>query len=128
MNEIAKREAIAGDGWNDTAAEAEARLIRGALLKFSARTWCIGKEAIEVKEGRRLIAVATFAAWVKWQESKPAEYRLRQPGIRMPDRDELGDNNRDEWEAGPDGEPRDPWQNTRFVHLIDEQTAEAFTF
>ena len=23
---------------------------------------------------------------------------------------------------------RDPWQSTRFVHLIDPQTAEAFTF
>ena len=46
----------------------------------------------------------------------------------MPERGELGDNDRAEWEAGPDGKPRDPWQNTRFVHLIDPQTAEAFTF
>ncbi len=91
--------------------------------------WSIGKEkTVEVKEGRRLIAVATAAAWVKWQESKPVEYRLREPGVRMPEREELGDNDRDEWEAGPDGEPRDPWQSTRFVHLIDPQTAEAFTF
>ena len=34
-----------------------------------------------------------------------------------------------QWELGPDGkEVRDPWQSTRFVHLIDPQTAEAFTF
>ena len=46
----------------------------------------------------------------------------------MPERGELGDNDPAGWEAGPDGQPRDPWQNTRFVHLIDPQTAEAFTF
>ena len=132
MSEIAKREStpIPTDGWDDTAAEAEARLIRGSLLKFADWKWSIGKEkeAVEVKEGRRLIAVATAAAWVKWQGGKPVEYRLREPGVPMPERGELGDNDRAGWEAGPDGKPRDPWQNTRFVHLIDPQTAEAFTF
>ena len=73
-----------GDGWDDTAAEAEARLIRGSLLKFADWKWSIGKEAIEVKEGRRLVAVATAAAWVKWQENKPVEYRLRESGGPSP--------------------------------------------
>jgi hypothetical protein len=31
-------------------------------------------------------------------------------------------------ERGPDGRPRDPWQNTRFCYLIDPITQEAFTF
>ena len=37
MIEMAKRKStpIVGDGWNDTAAEAESRIIRGSLLKFS---------------------------------------------------------------------------------------------
>jgi hypothetical protein len=130
MNELAKSTTAPADGWDDTAAEAEARLIRGTLLKFSDWKWSSGKEkeAVEVKDGRRLIAVATAAAWVKWQGGKPAEYRLREPGVRMPERGELGDNDQAGWEAGPDGALRDPWQNTRFVHLIDPQTAEAFTF
>jgi hypothetical protein len=132
MNEIAKRESTTAfaDGWDDTAAEAEARLIRGSLLKFSDWKWSIGKEkeAVEVKDGRRLIAVATAAAWVRWQEGKPVEYRLREPGVSLLERGDLGDNDRASWEAGPDGQPRDPWQNTRFMHMIDPQTAEAFTF
>jgi hypothetical protein len=130
MIELAKRAPIPTDGWDDTAAEAEARVIRGSLLKFSDWKWLVGKEkeAVEVKEGRRLIAVATAAAWVKWQDGKPLEYRLRELGVAMPERGELGDNDRAGWELGPDREPRDPWQNTRFVHLIDPQTAEAFTF
>jgi hypothetical protein len=132
MSEIAKRESTPSpaDGWEDTAAEAEARLIRGSLLKFSDWKWSVGKEneAVELKEGRRLVAVATAAAWVKWQGGKPAEYRLRESGVPMPDREELGDTDPAGWEAGPDGKPRDPWQSTRFVHMIDPQTAEAFTF
>ncbi len=132
MTEIAKRSSTSApaDGWDDTAAEAEARLIRGTLLKFADWKWSSGKEkeAVEVKDGRRLIAVATAAAWVRWKGGKPDEYRLREPGVPMPERGELGDNDPAGWEAGPDGQPRDAWQNTRFVHLIDPQTAEAFTF
>ena len=65
---------------------------------------------------------------MKWQGGKPVEYRVREPGVPMPERAELGDNDPAKWEVGPDGQPRDPWQNTRFVHLIDPQTAEEFTF
>jgi hypothetical protein len=132
MSEVAKRESTAAptDGWDDTAAEAEERLLRGSLLKFADWKWSIGKEkeAVEVKEGRRLVAVGTAVAWVKWQGGKPVEYRLREPGKRMPERGELGDNDPAGWEAGPDGAPRDPWQKTYFVYMIDPQTAEAFTF
>src|SRR5262249_25212120 len=63
-----------------------------------------------------------------WEDSKPLRYIMREPGRRLPDRDELGDTDQDEWEDGPGGDPKDPWQNTRFVYLVDPQTAEAFTF
>lgn len=130
MTELAKRESapILNDGWDDTAAEAESRIIRGSLLKFSEGRWYIGKENAAVKEGRQLLAVATAAAWVKWQGGKPVEYRLREAGVPMPEREELGDCDRASWETGSDGQPRDPFQSTRFVHLIDPQSAEAFTF
>ena len=66
------------------------------------------------------------------KDGKPAEYKMRVPGKAMPEREELGDNNPAQWEAGPSGEPKDPWQNTRFllfarpgngrgVHILDEQ-------
>jgi hypothetical protein len=68
------------------------------------------------------------AAWVKWAAGKPSEYRMRRPGKALPEREELGDLDQANWEAGPDGNARDPWQNTRFVYLVDPVTAEAFTF
>jgi hypothetical protein len=130
MSEMAKRDSVQNltDGWDETAAEAESRVIRGSLLKFSEGRWSIGKENEAVKERRQLFAVATAAAWVRWQAGKPVEYRLRETGVPMPVREELGDCDRTSWENGPDGQPRDPWQSTRFVQLIDPLTAESFTF
>ena len=130
MSDVAKREkaTILTDGWDDTAAEAESRVIRGSLLKCSEGRWFIGTENEAVKEGRQLVAGGTSAAWVRWQGGKPVEYRVREPGVPLPEREELGDCDRASWENGSDGQPRDPWQSTRFVHLIDPQTAEAFTF
>jgi hypothetical protein len=116
------------DGWGDAAAEASERVIRGTLLKFSDWKWSKGKEGTEVEEGATLVALDTAAAWVKWSEGKPVEYRLRQPGRKLPEREELGNLDKGDWEAGPDGQPKDPWQNTRFVYLVDPVSAEAFTF
>jgi hypothetical protein len=120
--------AVNDDGWSDAAAESTERVIKGTLLKFADWNWSKGKEGIEVEDGTRLLALDTTAAWVKWSAGKPVEYKVRHPGHRLPEREELGDLDKKNWEAGPGGEPRDPWQNTRFVYLIDPVSAEAFTF
>ena len=116
------------DGWNDAAQEASERTIRGTLLKFADWRWTAGKEATPVEDGTKLVALATTAMWVRWDGGKPVEYRVREPGRRMPERDELGHDDESLWELSPSGEPKDPWQNTRFVYLVDPHTAEAFTF
>jgi hypothetical protein len=97
-------------------------------LKFADWKWTAGKEGTPVEEGRQLVAIGTAAAWVRWEGGKPAEYRIRQTGHQLPDREELGDLDEAQWETGPDSFPRDPWQSTRFVYLVDPGTAEAFTF
>jgi hypothetical protein len=116
------------DGWGDAAAEANERVIKGTLLKFSDWNWSKGKEGTAVENGTTLVALDSAAGWVRWQDGKPTEYRMREPKRRLPDREELGDSDEADWEAGPDGKPKDPWQNTRFVYLVDPVTAEAFTF
>jgi hypothetical protein len=117
------------DGWDDAAAENAERVIKGTLLRFNDWRWTKGKEGTEVEEGAALVALGTAAAWVKWRDGKPIEYLMRQPGKKLPDRDELSDpEGCGTWEIGPDGEPKDPWQNTRFVYLVDPVSAEAYTF
>jgi hypothetical protein len=118
----------AGDGWDDAAAEGETRMVRGSLLKFSDWRWTVGKEATAIDSGKRLLAVATSAAWIRWQDGKPVEYRIRRPGERLPEREELGFDDETEWDTGPSGEPKDPWANTRLLFLTDPATAEAYTF
>lgn len=116
------------DGWDDAAAESAERVIKGTFMKFADWRWSSGKEGNPVEEDTRLVALGTAAAWVKWADGKPAEYRLRQPGQPLPEREQLGDQDEADWPAGPDGKPRDPWQSTRFVYLVNPATAEAFTF
>jgi hypothetical protein len=116
------------DGWGDAAAEQEASVIRGTLLKFGDWRWSKGKEGTEVEEGTKLVALQTRAAWVKWNDGKPCEYIMRIAGKALPEREELGDTDESKWPLGPDKQAKDPWQNTRFVYLIDPLTAEAFTF
>lgn len=119
---------IRDDGWDDAAAETNERILRGTLLKFSDWNWSRGKEAQPLQRGTRLVALATAAAWVRWKDGKPVEARVREPGKKLAERDELGDADEALWEKSPDGRARDPWQNTRLVYLVDPNTAEAFTF
>lgn len=116
------------DGWSDTAKEANNRLLKGTLIRFSDWRWQRGKEQVPMPEGTQLVATNMVTAWVKWSDGKPSETRVREPGQRLLDREELGDNDPADWSDGPDGKPRDPWQLTRFVHMISPTTAESYTF
>jgi hypothetical protein len=121
---------IVDDGWLDVSVEASQRVLRGTLLRFLDRAWTRGKEHEPIKRGTELLVTGTAAGWVKWQGGKPVETRLRQPGQKLPEREDpsLGDLDQIKWEKGPDGKFKDPWANTRFVYLLDPMTAEAFTF
>ena len=117
------------DGFSDAAADANAGFLRGTLVTFSDGRWYRGKEKVEIKEGVRYAAVGTAHCWQKWLDKKPVETIMRDPGKPLPDRADLGDSDEADWETGFDGKtPKDPWQNTRALYLIDPMTAEACTF
>jgi hypothetical protein len=103
-------------------------MIRGNLLLFADWQWTVGKEKTAIEGGKRLLALATAAAWVRWWDGKPTQHILRQPGKQLPARDALGDLDESAWQVGPDGEPRDPWQSTRYVYFVDPETEEAYTY
>jgi hypothetical protein len=116
----------ASDGFAYGAAAARERELRGRLLTYADRVWNT-KEG-EIPEGTRLAALGMAAFWVEWKDGKPVKYIRPEPGRLLPGRESLGRLDQSEWELGPDGEPRDPLQNTRLVYLVDEDSAEAFTF
>jgi hypothetical protein len=115
------------DGFEDAAADAASNVIRGSILKFADWRWTHGQEGTVLREGTRLLATGCAHAWVKWVDGKPAQYVMRKPGEQLCERDELGDMNKGAWELGFDDQPKDPWQETRFVWLLGEN-AEAYTF
>jgi hypothetical protein len=119
---------ITHDGWNDAAAEANERVLRGALLRFSDWNWMKGGEAVPIEKGTRLVATGTASAWVRWEKGKPIEYRLKPTGKPLPDRETLGSTDEAQWEEGPDKKPRDPWQASKFLYLTDSNTGEQYTF
>jgi hypothetical protein len=119
---------ISNDGWVEAASDNDEQTMRGDLLRFTDWRWTAGKERRQLPRGTKLVAVSTAAAWVRWFGNKPIETVWRKPGRKLPDREDLSFTDEAQWDIGPDGEPRDPWQNTRYVYLIDPKTAEAFTF
>jgi hypothetical protein len=119
---------ITSDGWDDAAAEANARVLRGTLLKFADWNWVCGKEANPIEKGTQLVAIGTASAWVRWANGKPADYRMKPSGKPLLDREQLGDTDQTLWEKGPDAKPRDPWQHTKFVYLVDQNSAQSYTF
>jgi hypothetical protein len=112
------------DGWDDAAREDEGRLIHGQLIKFVDGDW-MPINSTTLMNGMKLLAMTTAAAWVKYD--KPVRYRKREKGRDLPARETLGDTDETLWPLDGNGEPKDPWQNTRFVHLYDPRTAEVFT-
>jgi hypothetical protein len=102
-------------------------LILGRMLKFQEGRWRIEKE--DFHPGNSHFAANGMATcWVKWQERRPVEHLVTQDGQRHPDREELGDLDQRRWEPGLNGEPADPWRDTRYLHLVDKRTGAELTF
>jgi hypothetical protein len=116
------------DGFEDEEGTAD-RVIVGTLIKFG--TDAIWKDRIgaAVPANLQLLAVACTAVVQRWGNRKPIQTIMKPPGQKLPDVDALNKEvPRAEWEPGPDGQPKPPWQHQLVVYLLDEKSAEKFTF
>jgi hypothetical protein len=76
-----------------------------------------------------LLVVSTLTILQQWLNKKPLETIIKQKGQEWPDVDALNEAiPQSEWEIGIDGKPRAPWQAQRVVYLMEEKTAERFTY
>jgi len=105
--------------------------IVGKLLKFSKGDWSAGEAAEPIEEGTFFTANMDelLAGWVRWKDNKPTDHVMGRivDGYQPPKRNELGDDDSDQWEVNEDGEARDPWQMTNYLLLIDSES-EPYTF
>jgi hypothetical protein len=107
------------------------RYIIGDLLRFSKGDYLAGESGRNVPAGSIFTAAVEelMAGWVKWSDSKPAEHIMVRvaDGAPLPKRNELGDNDETKWETDANGNPRDPWQFTNYLPMMNE-AGELFTF
>src|SRR5258708_6260606 len=96
-------------------------VIKGRMIKFNDGQYLIDKtESLPAET--KLVAVAVITAWVHWADGKPAEHLVTHPGEMHPEREDLADLDQSKWPLGLNGEPNDPWKDTRYLHLIDPLT------
>jgi len=118
------------DGF-DVPENAGGQFIKGQMLKFIDGNYVIDKT--EPLADEPLVAIGVVTAWVRWGEDdngnkRPLEHRVTADGKIHPDRDDLPDQDDSLWLPGLNGEPADPWKDTRYLHLINPRTGADLTF
>jgi len=107
------------------------RNIIGTLLKFSKGDYLAGEEGAPVQAGTLFTANVgeLLVGWVRWSASKPTDHLMLRVADNkpLPKRADLGDLDQTAWELDGAGTPRDPWQFTNYLPLLNE-TGELFTF
>jgi hypothetical protein len=104
--------------------------IIGKMLRFSKGDWLVNKDD-KVDTGTKFTVNLDelLAGWIKWLDSKPVEH-LMVPiasGAMPKLRPELGDLDQALWERDRQGTPKDPWQFTNYLPMLDER-GELYTF
>jgi len=94
--------------------------ITGTLIKFNKGDWVTGEDE-DLDENLELVANMDqlMVGWIKWVDNRPAE-QIMGPvaeGYQAPRRNELGDQDQNEWEVDDQGRPRDPWQFSNYIVL-----------
>jgi hypothetical protein len=116
---------------NDFLAEADPQNMIGKLLKFSKGEFLKGQDAEVIPEGTLYTVACDMAlsGFIRWHDGKPAEHKLVRiaTGAPLYRREELGHDDKDQWPTDAKGEPRDPWQATIYVPIMDHD-GELATF
>jgi hypothetical protein len=109
--------------------------IIGELLKFSKfGEYQAGRENRLIAHGTELACyMGTLSVgYIRWEDGRPVDYSnmgLVNDGFIPPKRSELGYDDKSLWERFDDGgEPRDPWQFSNSVVMVNPHTEELFTF
>lgn len=129
-NEITKTEPNYYEKYGDAA---NSRSIIGKLLKFTKfGEYCAGIENELIPIGTMMVAYmpALAVGYVRWENNSPAQAEMGYvgDGFVPPKRNDLGWNDAKEWDTDDKGTPRDPWQFTNSLILIDIDQALLYTF
>jgi hypothetical protein len=113
------------DGFDTAAANRVDKPIRGQETKFDGVIYHTGKEKTRVPDDQEYVALDMAEGWRFLKKDCPVEYRM---DLASHERDQLGHKEESDWPPGLDAKPKDPWQFTRFLYLLNPLTAEMSTF
>jgi hypothetical protein len=80
------------DGFQDAGEDIDApakRLIQGELVKFTNTATWVTRSGEELSRNLELVAVDVSRVVQRWEEGRPVESRVLQPGEKLPDLEEL---------------------------------------
>jgi hypothetical protein len=104
--------------------------IIGEMLRFSKGDWIAGKDnTIPVGTTFTVAPTELLAGWIQWLNSKPVSHEMVrvEDGIPPKKREELGDTDASQWPVDKDGKPKDVWQFTNYLPMMDED-GKVYTF
>ncbi len=115
-----------GDDGFSVPENSSGQFIRGQMVKYNDGSYIVDKT--EPLPDEPLVAIDVTTVWVNWEGGKPVEHRVTAAGQIHPQRDELPDQDDSLWSPGVDGNPADPWKDTRYLHLVNPRTGAEYTF
>ena len=139
MNEVVERKSTAVASTYDNpfqayGEQASQKSIVGTLLKFSKGDFLAGQDEDEVAVGTRFVANMDemLVGWIRWESNRPTDHVMGKvsDGYQAPRRNDLGDNDKAQWEVDSDGKPRDPWQFSNYLLMKgtgDDDSLYTFT-
>jgi hypothetical protein len=120
--------AVITDGWDQAAVDMSANPMKGiTTVKFDNGVFFAGKEKTLLDPDREYVAIDIRDGWCFLKKETPPEYVMRPLDGPKPPRPESF-TNEDEWPIGLSGEPEDPWKYTRFLFLLDPQSAATLVY
>ncbi len=102
------------------------------FLKFVKGEFKFGVDDEVLPIGTRLVPhmAELKAGYIKWKDGVPEDETMVRiaDGKPIPQREDLGDNDRKAWETDPNGTPQDPWQVCNTLPMKDPETGLEFIF
>jgi hypothetical protein len=99
------------------------QFIIGKMLRFSKGDYLVDKDTVAIGTVFTVNVDELMAGWIKWLDSKPVEHLMVRviDGIPPKLRGQLGDHDTAQWEMDVTGKPKDPWQFTNYLPMMDDK-------
>ena len=102
------------------------------FLKFVKGQFKHGVDDEVLPLGTRLVPhmAELKAGFIKWNDGAPEDEAMVRiaDGKPIPQREDLGDDDRNAWETDPNGTPQDPWQVCNTLPMKEPETGQEFIF